>query len=394
MDFEVKKRTGGLFALLVCVVCAMTNLSQLPFFDINGITRYLSTPFWILLLVVCLINDQMLDVSKVRGILILFVALFIYLVIGVVFGNPFMGSSIDKQIMISIFILITGTFVGKRIHMKDLEKICTFYIWSAAIVCAAVYFQYVRGADLNSRIYVYDSKNSVSQIILFAVILIVFLKFNKDTPIYKRIMYGLACLLFIYTMIGLKSRASLLGIPIIAVMVVSNQNIDKQLKGSIIAVIIGIVVFLAFNPEIYDSFISNIILGGRSKGNLDDISSGRMNEWTNFISDFNANGFFGDTFDKRESIFLSSFLQHGVVGGTLISLMVFYPYLWSRRARVQFGCFSNAVRCVAIVSIVNGVFEQQAPFGPGAKCFLLWFLIGVLSTMNNYDNYLECVEYE
>lgn len=372
----------------------ITNLSQMPTFVETRITRLISNPIWILLLIVCLISDQTLELFNVRGFFCLLGFFVLYMGVGTLFGNPFMNSSIDKQIFLSAFVMFVGTFVGKRINLEDLEKISTAYIWSALIVCVNVYFTYIVRSSWDSRIYAYGSKNSISQILLFAAILIVFLKLKIEYSTISKIFYIVSLMLLVYTLLGLKSRASLIGIPIVAIVTILNQDVDKHLKTGIITVIIGITFFLILKPEIYDSLVNNVILGGRSSNNLDDISSGRVDEWSNFFMDFGANGFFGDSYDKRESIFLSAFLQHGFVGGVLVSMMVFYPYAWFRRNHDKCGGFANIMKSIIIVSIVNGVFEQQAPFGPGAKCFFLWFLLGIFSTMDNNEDRLEYGAYE
>ena len=35
---------------------------------------------------------------------------------------------------------------------------------------------------------------------------------------------------------------------------------------------------------------------------------------------------------------------------------------------------------VALSYTINGVFEQLAPFGPGVKCYFLWFLYGMITS--------------
>ena len=36
----------------------------------------------------------------------------------------------------------------------------------------------------------------------------------------------------------------------------------------------------------------------------------------------------------------------------------------------------HLVFLLSIMLIVNGLFEELAPFGPGVKCFSLWFYFG------------------
>ena len=84
---------------------------------------------------------------------------------------------------------------------------------------------------------------------------------------------------------------------------------------------------------------------------------------------------------KRESIILTALLEFGIIGGGIILLMAFWPIYWLVKFLGRYDKHYLMFSSIAIVYIVNGVFEQLSPFGPGVKCFFLWFLIGVRCTM-------------
>jgi hypothetical protein len=47
--------------------------------------------------------------------------------------------------------------------------------------------------------------------------------------------------------------------------------------------------------------------------------------------------------------------------------------------------FTASFILIVLIYMFNSIFEQQAPFGPGAKNFLLWVVLGfVIKHSNSY----------
>ena len=67
-------------------------------------------------------------------------------------------------------------------------------------------------------------------------------------------------------------------------------------------------------------------------------------------------------------------VQYGILGACL----VFYYIFVIVKKTISFNSTKiNSCTCALLgVYLINSLFEAQPPFGPGAKCFLLWVFIG------------------
>lgn len=367
--------------MIVGVACFITNLSQLPAIVERGAGRYLSFPVWILLFLLCFLSSPRIRLRSIKTLFLLAGLFYVYLFFGTVFTdvNRF-AASIPYVLPIAMFVALVGMQSGEYLSEKDLKWVFNMYTISALIVCAVVFRNYVYGVSLNSRYFSYDSKNSVSQILLTAWILIFFQNLKNDR---KGLYFGFyaACLLLLtWTLLGLKSRGTLISVPLILLWALLKKQTGKRVRWIIVLVITVAGVYLLMHRDTLDSLIENILYAGRDAEDWNDISSGRYDEWRYFFSDFRRNGFFGDNYDKRESVILSSFLQHGIIGGILVCSIAAFPLVWFISRLSCESEYRVTLIAVAVSYTINGVFEQQAPFGPGVKCYFLWFMLGIFST--------------
>ena len=387
----LSKRTQ--YGIIVGLACFITNLSQLPAIVDRGVGRYLSFPVWILLFLLCFVNCPKIRLRSIKVLYLLAALFYVYLFFGTVFTdvNRF-DASIPKVIPIAMFVALVGMQSGDYLSENDLKWIFNLYTISALIVCAAVFRDYVFGSAWDSRLFSYDSKNSVSQILLTAWILIFFQNLKNDR---KGLYFGFyaACLLLLtWTLLGLKSRATLICVPLILIWALFKKQIGKKLRWIILLSLAAAGIYLFTHRAVLDSLIENILYAGRDAGDWNDLSSGRFDEWTYFFPDFRRNGFFGENYDKRESVILSSFLQHGIIGGLLVCAMAAYPLLWFSRRISRKSEYRVTLIAIAVSYTINGLFEQQAPFGPGVKCYFLWFMLGIFASelwQNRHGNHIQ-----
>ena len=381
MDITNQSSRNTQFGIIVGIACFVTNLSQLPSIVERGAGRYLSFPVWILLFLLCFLSSPMIRLRKIKMLFVIGVFFYLYLFFGTFFTdiNRF-DTSIPKVVPIAMFVALVGTQCGEYLSEKDLKWIFNMYTISALLVCLVVFRQYVFGSVLNSRYFAYSSKNSVSQILLTAWILIFFQNLKNDR---KGLYFGFyaACLLLLtWTLLGLKSRGTLISIPLILAWALLKKQTGRKLRWLIFFIVVAAGAYLYTHRAVLNGLIENILYAGRDADDLNDISSGRVDEWINFILDYRQNGFFGDNGDKRESVILSSFLQHGVIGGILVCTMAVFPLVWFIRRIAPQSEYRVTLIAVAAAYSINGVFEQQAPFGPGVKCYFLWFILGIFAT--------------
>lgn len=360
------------------MICFLTNISQMPFLVEAGYTRFLSLPIWLILFGVNILFNRHLKIKKIKGFLfVLIIFLVLHLLLSM-FNASYSDSALLYPILVSAFVLIVGLMSGDYIDTDGVSSICTSYVISGVLVCANVYMKYVAGSTTSEIGYLYSSKNSVSQILLTAWAIILINKFGKCKGLIKNLIYVVFFVLLTYTMLGLKSRATILGMPLILVVVIINGRLDKRLKWITVFLVAFIVLYLAVQPEAYNVLVNDILLANRGSGDLDAISSGRASQWKNFYSQFKDSWLFGHGADAKESLILTALLEYGVMGGSLIFIMALWPLVWCMNSLKYRNIHYVLFVSLALVYVFNGIFEQLAPFGPGVKCYFIWFLMGIL----------------
>jgi hypothetical protein len=245
------------------------------------------------------------------------------------------------------------------------------------------------------RTYVYSSKNSVSQILLTAWILILILKLNEG-KLLKKIFYICCFFISFYCIIFLKSRSTIIGIPIVVILIIINKNINKKVMKRTLFLILLIFVIFLINRNTLNILVNEVMYAGRDARDISDISSGRSDEWENFFNDWKGNEIFGKGSAKRESIILTTFLEYGILGGVPLLIIAIYPIRWGiHRMRLYKSTNLLIFTSIAFVYTINGFFEQLAPFGPGVKCYFLWFIFGLFkSNKLLYINNSVCIDTE
>ena len=392
--FSFFKRTTFIGRFL-CLLVIITNLSQMPFFVDAGITQLLSYPIWGLAVIVCLFYRLRPRFGNIKGLLVLFVLFVMMYILLCAINEAYSRSQLPDVIILAFFILIIGTCFGPKVTDADLKYMYAFYIFSSLIVGFDVYKNYLEGQSFDSRTYLYDSKNSLCQILLTAWVLIIFAKFQCKNVLLKW-LYILAFLFLTFEIFVLKSRASIIGMPIvIGFAVISGKVFPKIRKYSGIFVLCFILLML--NRNFFNFFVDNILLGSRDVSDLNDLSSGRSDEWIKFMDDW-TNPFFGQGRCKRESLILTSLLEFGIFGGIPIIMLALYPLYY---CKIKYKYYKQNVHFMILLSLasaycLNAVFEQQAPFGPGVKCYFLWFMLGIISVRGvvKYNGGYECKKYK
>ena len=380
------------FNIFLGVCIALTNLTQLPIFAQNGFSSNLATFIWFILFAVLLLNilktGKIMLADNATKEIVFIIYFVVFAALCEIFTEKnYLNTALASAIYISVFIYFVGVLSAKYFNANTVETISTFYILSAAIVAINIFFEYLLGYDITSRFYAYSSKNSISQIIITAVIMIIVFKFNLNTkkPFDKILTIGyiLLFIFLVYTLLLLRSRATIIALPFIFISIIWWRKTNRKAATVITIGIVILFIYFIFNPIVFDSFINNIIYAGRGD-TLADLTSERDIEWNNFGYDFSISPLIGIGSAKRESLILTALLEYGLVGGVPILLYAIHPLYYGflklnlKKAEIQIFIL------ISFTYILNGVFEQLSPFGPGVKCYVVWFLMGVYTTNYMY----------
>lgn len=375
----------------ICVVCLISTLSQIPYVYNNGILSRMVSLSWLILAGVLLTNNGF-KISKSYVFLLPVIFDLYCIVVETISGNDYISSNLFRPVNLCTFVFIVGLLASEVFDFESLIAFAKTYIWGTAITSIIIYFQYCFGRAVSGNSYLYNGKNSLASIVLISIILMVILrKYLFNTKIKKMLMM-LLIVCDIYFLFILKSRTTLICFAVLLVWFVMSRDTKWSVKAFVVA-IICLVSWCIFNNEaLYDTVVNTILLNGKSSTDLNDITSNRMDHLTIFQSLFPGNEIIGIGAYYLESFPLTSLLSFGWLGSVWIFMFALSPILSGFRGiyyRNKDKIFTLILLAISISLIVNGIAEEQPPFGPGIKCFAMWFLYGIYCGQSNYVNLRE-----
>lgn len=376
MDYPIERK-NRLIEYSLYLACLLSNISQLPMFVRSGLTQRLAFPGWILLVIAIFLSRKVKINKPIMTQIGLGAALVIWLLIdSLLLSKTQFSSSMFYSYMISLFIFLLGSWSSGFVDKHVLKNINTIFVVSMFIVTANIFIEYFGvGYNLSTRLYAYSSKNSVSQIIFTAVMLLI-VRFRPDKTIGKIIKIG-AIAFELYVILLLRSRATLVSLLLCIVIMVFARDTNKKLKAAVSIISVGIILMLLVNGQFNSFIFNNVVFANRNVANLNDLTSGRVTIISNFPRLISGNWLTGIGPTYYECFPLSAFLQFGLIGGILCIIISLQPFVQSLRYRHV----SDEWFLLLLISAgysVNGLFEGLTPFGPGVKCYYMWLIFGLL----------------
>ena len=251
------------------------------------------------------------------------------------------GDNFIIPLILSTVMLLVGYCNARLFDNEFLEDLAKIYIFATVLLCIDVYFEYLRGTSLLTVTYAFSAKNSVGQMILTAVVLLLY--FYKPKGIKIVIKYGLL-IFFLVIIILMRSRASIASLAIIPILYVFSSRIKLSYRLLISGCIAGIALFVLLNQEVYDLLIRNVLfntIGDKSItfSDLNKITSNRFEYIELFRDVFPGNELTGVGFMYIDNMFMSALLNYGIIIGMLVILFAFYPVvIVFFKKRFEFKC--------------------------------------------------------
>lgn len=377
----IKQKNKSVVLLLITITCFLSNISQIPYLVENGKTRILPLISWTILFLILIFKEKEIKIRKIKILLIPYMFFLILLFSQIFISNKFLSSLLVYPFSVSLFVYIVGTFSSKYFLKQDFNDLFEVFILSTLIVTVFVYKNYFMGTfEWLSRTYSYASKNSISQIILTAIIIAV-IGYRPPNNI-RKALNCVSTLFMTYVLLMLKSRASILGLFILGFVMLFYEKGNIKNKKIIITGLLLTTLLLLFNEKIHRILIEGVLFAGRKVSNLDDLSSGRLSMLLEFPKLFSKNFILGRGEYYTENFYLGALIQHGLIGGFLLITFSLFPIFWINKYSNRRDKVDITILTIALCYSFNAIFEARAPFGPGIKCYFLWFLFGVRYCMD------------
>lgn len=381
---KIKVKKINILSLVLVLTCFFANISQLPILIESGNSKLVSNIGWIVLFFMIILSNNLRLGKNIMLVFALILNYMIFIFFMEIMNNgKYLNTSIFKPVIISIFVFTLGYFISNVIEEQDFKYIVVSYVISTFWVVVSVYLKIIPQFSWSNVEYAYASKNSISQIILTAIILL--FMYIKSKKIWINISKWVLISFMTLVMLMLKSRASIIGL---LIFILINLFFSKNKKSKIILlIIVGTFILISiFNDNFYNLILNDVLLGGRDKGNLNDISSGRFDMIIFFLKEFPRNIITGRGYYFIESFPLSILIQYGILGSLPLFIIALLPVTWSILNLKKNYSYNFILLNVSICYLINGLFESQAPFGPGIKNYFMWLFFGILLGKNHIIN--------
>ena len=384
-------RKSRIVTFLIVVACFLSNLSQLPYFVSSGKTQLVCFPIWGVLFVVLLLKSHWrVSNSIVNMGLAVGAFLVLLLIFSFVSGKEYFSSSLVYSVVISMFMFVIGTFSAPYVDAEVFQRIIISYSVSTFIVAITVFIQYFGvGFSLNTSVYAYSSKNSFAQI-LFTAIVLLYCYYKPNSRMQVLLKYVLV-FFELFMVIILRSRATILSLAVVLMLIVISKNMNRKLKYIILAACILVTILLVTNDSFNSMFFNDILFAGRDISDVDGISSGRISILREFPKLIENNWLMGKGALYFECFPLSAIIQFGIIAGSLLIAISLLPLIKSMPKKKNE--IWNILFLLSVGFIIDGLFEGLAPFGPGIKCYFLWLFFGIVLAFNNKSHYEEVNHY-
>lgn len=362
--------------IMLIIAIVLSNLSQIPALFGNSIIKLGYTVSWLLALTILLITNKF---KLYIRYLLLPIVFDYFCLVGAVFGKGYLMSNLFVPINMSVFILIVGILVGSCGDDNTIRKIAIWYIITSVIVGIVLYLTVFRGVDWSgSSVYLYKSKNSAGQFLLSGLILLITI-FYKQNKVISLPIIGL----YISLILMMKSRTTIVALAIYLIYFIFGVVESRRERNVYLILLIVFILLIIFQPDLNNFIIKQIIFNNRETS-INSLSSGRDVHWKRFSQEFGEYMFVGTGGTYLESMPLAVLFSYGIIGGIPALLFAIEPFWYAVKCLRKKGrdLYIILLLSISMVMLINGIFEEQAPFGPGVKCYLTWLLFGMLIGRN------------
>jgi len=359
-------------AFIFVLVAVLSIISQIPVIVLSPIGDWLKA-LWVIPFILSLFDIKS---TRIEGLLAFSLFFFLFaifcLTLESITGTQYVGADF-RNIAISFVIFVTSYLTFSSGSGPAIVKhlpLCLLMV--GFFVSVFIVLNYELVGSLNTSLYAYKEKNSMSTILVAIIVLSGYL-FKPNATIWKLIK-GLLMLIVSVVVLLLRSRATILGL-FFAIYYYILALTNKRIKYLSIFLLILAVVLIVFIPSLNTVFWNQIMLAGRDQFDINDLSSNRVENIPALINLLSAHPFTGNGnmyFDCMPLIMLT---QYGILGASIVFcfLLRIFVSLYKNRKCDSIHISAFVLYCVFLI---NSLFEAQPPFGPGIKCYLLWVMVG------------------
>lgn len=366
--------------LLFAFVCILSVLSQVDVFAAIPTVRICVIVAWAFVFLLIALKTHLFIHKKAIALLFpILIFDILILVIGVAKGQPmtYLGSPIVYSSNLCAFVFIVGSLFGKAADEELIFFGAKIYVICAVAIAVYTILTTFSEVGFSPYLYAYSRKNSLAPMIVTAICCTLFLK-----PFQCREFHTPSLILLCALMALLKSRANLIGLVAVLIIWYFCAVKDPHARRQIFLNVIAIVFLVLAISSLRELVIDNILFNHRADLGISGITSGRTDQITEIIvetpPEISKPYFTGNGYTYVESLPLAAVLSYGIFAPIFLLIFAFTPLfatfiskkVWLQQKIVLF------LLAISVAFLLNGIFEERAPFGPGVTYFMLWFTSG------------------
>ena len=370
IDLEMKKQQilDNLPLLVAVCVTIVSQIEGIPFRNSIRVGMY---AIWVV------VGLHYLKIRKVKvcsGDLWLFfpafLAIGITLLLSIFDSGYLFPDVIMKTYGLATLLLMLGRIIARlKISLEEIYLVLAIYVFMAVVLALFIITQVWSGISnwLNQVKYLYDSKNSASQILASAVIILISVDRNQRL-VFKFARWVLVCGL-LFVILYIQARATIIGlfVSFFSVFLLFSKYTRRQKAQLIYALILAFFVVIMFVPGA-DKLISKVFRLNEGAGfSINDFSSSRLTKYREALQLWLSSPLFGKG-DGYVDNFIINLLMNG---GIILLMLVGVPtyYITSKAIYKHATCkvyqskLSRLVVSLSIFFLTVSVFIH-APLGP------------------------------
>ena len=287
--------------------------------------------------------------------------------------NTYLAVDVLNICMSMMIALASYSFWRLFGSQKVIAVFCGIIVIAGFFLAYSVYNNYLADSSILAHGYAFKNKNSMGQILLCCGFIA--LVNYKPQNVAVKIAYYLAICFMFLVMILMKARATMVcGFFMIMYYVYKLKN--RKLQMLIILLLLLGVGLILINQDLYELIVTGILLANNDVNDINDVSSDRVVFVSEAIELLKDNFIIGVGNYYIDCMPVAMLLQFGILGATFVFILIYIFYYHVTRLDYNNDKLSRTAFVLLLAFLINSLFEAQPPFGPGAKCFLLWVTIG------------------
>lgn len=379
--------------IFLCIACVLSNVSYYPALVSSGIGRVLASAIWIFLAITLFYRGVSFASNS-----LLHTHLFLYLlftlntaITGLVNEVNAFNNHFFRVVTLSVIILIVALRYGVDFKNGDLKKICIWYYFATSIMAIPLFVFYLRSIDLNSSFYNYVFGKNEIAVMLLCSLIVGFVLYEPNNML-KRMFKIVSIFFLLVDILYLRCRSSFLGVVFLfGTLSVYSNKMTQRLRVSVLLFLLGVTIYFLVNPDSFEFFLNQIIYAGRDSSDVSSLSSGRDLQVKEGVDTFWSSPIFGyGRGPSLDCFYVAALVSYGLLAWPLI-VMALLPVIWScknlKNGKKEDICFFIITVSMFFISL----FEEQAPFGPGSRCYILWLMWGILLQINDRESTVHII---